>query len=157
MDTQNNEHPMIQVDGEAAATLDGMDDVHELLDRYWNKAADAHLGPPDSAWRGLFDSAVAEIAGNIVRHAFPPPLIATTFQISLRYFADRVEAIMLDRGIPYSPVPVLDLPDMRLALDDPELDHGWGLMIAHAVADNLDYERLGDGYNRWHIEKRLPS
>ncbi len=157
MATQSDEHPVIQVDGEASASLDGMDDVHELLNQYWNSAAEAHLGPPDGAWRALFDSAVAEIAGNIVRHAYPPPLVATTFQISLRYFNDRVEAIMLDRGIPYSPVPLIVPPDMRLALDDPELDHGWGLMIAHAVADSLDYERLGDGHNRWHIEKRLPS
>lgn len=157
MATRSDENPEIQVDGEATASLDGMDDVHELLNRYWNTAAEASLGPPDTAWRALFDSAVAEIAGNIVRHAYPPPLVATTFQISLRYFTDRVEAILLDRGIPYVLVPALDLPDMRKALDDPELDHGWGLMIAQAVADNLDYERLVDGHNRWSIEKRFPS
>jgi hypothetical protein len=147
------EQPIVQIDGEAEASIDGMDTVHALLEEYW-RAADAALpSPPDPTWKVLFDSAVAEIAGNIVRHAHPP----RTFRISLRGFADRVEAVMLDQGIPYQMVPAVGSADMRGSLDDPALDGGWGLIIARAVTDDIEYQRLDSGYNRWQIQKRLPA
>lgn len=146
---------LVRTDADIEVTLAGMDAVHTLLDHFWREIARSNVTPPGDIAETLFASAVAEIAGNIVRHAYPTPADAT-FHVTLACFADRLQAVMIDWGGPYEYAPSSRVPDMRTALDDPELDHGWGLPIAHAASDNLRYERLPDGTNRWCVEKRFP-
>ncbi len=151
------EEPLARIEGEASASLDGLDVVHALLTEYWIVAEAALTQPVDAMWRALFDTAVGEIAGNIVRHAYPPAAPTATFQLVVTCYLDRMEAMMLDQGTPYVLMPAVGKPDMRDALDNIDLDHGWGLPIAHAAADGLEYTRLPDGRNRWLITKRLSA
>lgn len=160
MDT-GTEVPRIEWGRTIEASFAGLDAVHALLDEYWSLVEDDPIPVPDTTWRSLFDSAVAEIAGNIVRHSYVPPcdFSAPSFHLSLRCFSDRMEALLLDAGIPYvlTLQPSRTSPDMRDALDNIDLEHGWGLPIAHAATDGLDYQRMSDGHNRWQICKRFPS
>jgi serine/threonine-protein kinase RsbW len=149
--------PLVATESEVEASMDGLDDVHRILGDFWGQleAGREGNGPavPDETWRVLFESAVAEVAGNIIRHARPP----SKFYLALRRFPDRVEAVLLDQGIPYQLVPVRPTVDMRAAMTEPDMDHGWGLAIAHAVTDGIVYSRLASGHNRWVIEKRLEA
>lgn len=148
--------PLVRVDRDVPAALDGLATVHQLMADYWRTVDSKGCCCADGMWRALFDSAIAEIAGNIVRHAYPEPVPGDTFHISLQCFPDRMEAVLLDHGLPFDFEPPSRTPDMRDALDDLDLDHGWGLPIVYAATDALDYERLPDGQNRWHLGKRLP-
>lgn len=148
--------PLVRVDREVCAGVAGLERVHELMAEYWRAVDTAGCCGADATWRALFDSAVAEIAGNIVRHAYPDPTDDDRFQVTLQCFDDRMEAILVDRGVPYDLSPPTRSADMRDVLDDFELDHGWGLPIAYAATDSLEYERLPDGSNRWRLDKRFP-
>jgi len=155
MDSQNDS-PLLRVDHDIPAGLEGLDAVHEMIDDYWRAVESAGCCHADGTWRALFTSAIAEIAGNVVRHAYPDPGKDETFRITLQCFPDRMEAILLDRGLPFDFETPARGPDMRDTLDDFGLDHGWGLPIVTAATDSLDYERLPDGSNRWQLGKRLP-
>ncbi len=149
------EHPLVQIERDVSASLDGLATVHEALDDYWN-AIEVAGGPHvDSMRQVLFASAVAEIAGNVVRHAYPDAGADATFRIRLHYFPDRLVATLLDHGLPFDFTPPTRTADMRDALDDLDLDHGWGLPIVQAATDELDYARLPDGSNRWRLVKLL--
>lgn len=148
--------PLAQVEGDADVSLEGLDAVHVLLSEYWAVAEAALQRAVDGMWRALFDSAVAEIAGNIVRHTHPVNPDSATFHISIVCYPDRMEATMLDHGAPYVLTPMTGTPDMREALDNVELDHGWGLRITQAASDGLEYTRPHDGQNQWLITKQLP-
>ncbi len=149
------EHPLVLIERDVSASLDGLATVHDALDDYWRAIKGAGGPPIDGMRQVLFASAVAEIAGNVVRHAYPDAVANATFRISLQYFPDRLEAILLDRGLPFDFTPPTRTADMRGALDDLDLDHGWGLPIVQAATDELDYERVPDGSNRWRLAKRL--
>lgn len=150
------EQPLVRVERDVAAHLDGLSTVHEALDDFWSEI-DAARGPRlDSMGEMLFASAVAEIAGNVVRHAYPQPTAGETFRMTLQLFPDRLDATLLDRGLPFDFTPPTRTADMRDALEDLDLDHGWGLPIVQAATDELDYKRLPDGSNRWRLCKRLP-
>ena len=149
--------PLVRVDGEAEASVAGMDAVHALLGRYWTEAQAVLSKPPDGRWKALFDSAVVELAANIVRHAYPAWETPATFHLSLRCFPDRMEAFLVDRGVPYVSQQAVGTPDMSKAIGTLLRDHGWGLPIVHAAVDGIEYGRSPDGENRWHIDKRIPS
>jgi anti-sigma regulatory factor (Ser/Thr protein kinase) len=152
-----NEVPLAEVTGEAPVALEGLDTLHALLEAFWTTVNSVMPDRADARWRALFDSAVGEIAGNIVRHAYPEVQPAERFRISFACFPDRMRATMLDRGTPYVLIPATGIPDMREALLNADLDHGWGLPIAHAASDDLEYTRQANGDNRWVITKRLPE
>ncbi len=157
MDTSSIK-PLIETEGEAEASAEGMDRVHDLLDQYWHVAGETLPVLPDSTWRALFDSCVAEIAGNIVRHAYNAHNSdGATMHISLRCFLDRMEAVLTDQGAPYMLVPETRAPDMTKSVDGGALIQGWGLPIVRAAGDGLYYERSEDGINRWRVDKIMPS
>ena len=110
-------------------------------------------GPPDATWRAEFATSLAEVAANIVRHAYPPGTAADLVQIRLRLYPNRAEATLTDAGIPYEP------PSRPPASADRDLldlaEGGWGLAIARAAVDDLRYRRLPGGKNRWQIVKRM--
>jgi anti-sigma regulatory factor (Ser/Thr protein kinase) len=145
--------PLLCLEGEIDATLDGMSEVHHLLAQLWQQLTQYPVDHPDASWRALFDSATAEIAGNIIRHAYTDCSSARHFHLSLCCCNDCIVATTLDQGIPLDPLAVIATPNMDITLEDETLDHGWGLPIANAATDMLDYQRLGTGYNQWRIVK----
>lgn len=151
----SNEAPLVRMTRDIPAAMEGLDDVHDIIAEYWNAVDARECCSLDTMNRMLFDSAVAEIAGNIVRHAYPEQADGETFSLTLQCFLDRVEAILIDHGVSFDFAPPSRLPDMRDALDNLDLDHGWGLPIVYAATDSLQYERLADGSNRWQMDKRV--
>jgi anti-sigma regulatory factor (Ser/Thr protein kinase) len=134
------------------ATLDGVADLHLLLQQFWLAIERAVLGAGDQGWRAAFETAVIEIGTNIARHAYPRPSGTETMQITLRGYSDRVEAVFCDRGIPLKePPPSSPLESVDL-LDLPE--SGIGLEIARAAVDRVEYERTADGSNLWLLVKQ---
>ena len=77
--------------------------VHAALERFWAAADQALPHPPDTAWRARFATAVAEIAANIVEHAYPPGMPAGRLRLRLRAYPTYVEAQFCDAGIPFQP------------------------------------------------------
>jgi serine/threonine-protein kinase RsbW len=128
---------------ETTASPASLDEVHALFARLWAEAGD--VKPPD---RIAFETAVAEVAANIVEHAARGEAVA--MRLLLRAPDDRVEAHLEDLGYPYDagagPAPA--------PTEDGELpEHGRGLVIARALTDELVYERDG-GVNRWFLLRR---
>lgn len=125
---------------ETVATPACLDQVHELFEALW-------IDVPDVVARDriAFETAVSEVAANIVEHA-----AAMRDDIDLRLVlcadVERVEAKLQDGGYPYD----ADLARDRTGPDD---EHGRGLMIATALTDELVYERDGP-INRWYLARR---
>ncbi len=129
--------------------------LHAALERFW-RAVDGVAGePPQQEWRQYFATALAEIAANIVRHAHPQGTATGGLHLRLRLYADRVEAQFTDRGIPFNePATPPVLPDLDpLALPE----GGFGLAVARAAVDRVEYRRTPTGLNRWRLMKRLPT
>lgn len=124
--------------------------VHAALDRAW-VAVDA-LAPaaPTSRWRDLFRTAVAEIAANVVRHAYPPSFTARPLELQLLVYPDRLVALFEDRGVAWEPADESAVPD---PLDLPE--GGLGLAVARGALDELSYRREPDGRNVWRLVKHF--
>lgn len=105
---------------------------------------------PPARWRDLFRTAVAEIAANIVRHAYPPSHDARPFELQVLVYNDRLVAQFADRGVAWEPGPESVPPD---PLGLPE--GGLGLAVARGALDELSYRREPDGTNVWRLLKRI--
>ena len=105
---------------------------------------------PPARWRDLFRTAVAEIAANIVRHAYPPSHDARSFELKVLVYDDRLVAQFADRGVAWDPGAEPVAPD---PLDLPE--GGLGLAIARGALDELTYRREPNGTNVWRLLKRI--
>lgn len=135
---------------EARATPQGLNLVHDTLARFWTHV-DAHGNPaPDATARGEFATAVGEIAANIIRHAYDDRADGR-YHLRFLLFSGRVEARFHDWGGEFheSDRPGLD-PDAAL-LDIPE--GGYGLLLARAMLDALEYDRAGGCENHWRLVK----
>jgi anti-sigma regulatory factor (Ser/Thr protein kinase) len=88
-----------------------------------------------------------------VAHSYGGDLSPGKVVLRLRLYRDRVEACLLDRGIPFVEPPsggALPISD-----DVAELaEDGYGLTIARAALDVLEYRRSNHGTNFWHLVKR---
>jgi serine/threonine-protein kinase RsbW len=93
----------------------------------------------------LFETAVIEIAGNVVEHGRPPGEVRYAFTLAV--LPDRLEAVLTDTG---EEVP--DPDDARPMPDDWE-ETGRGLPLARAALDELSYARGAEG-NLWRMVKR---
>jgi anti-sigma regulatory factor (Ser/Thr protein kinase) len=109
--------------------------------------------PPSQAWRLAFATAVIEVATNIMRHAYPSQVADRGLSLHLRVYADQVVASLQDHGIPLPAAPVAGPPPTGDTLDLAE--GGYGLALARACVDVLDYSRTPDGTNCWRLVKRL--
>ena len=134
------------------ATAEELAALHAALDRFWD-AVDAVLAqPPPQDWRLRFVTAVAEVAANIVRHAYPIGANRGSLRLRLRLYADRVVASFADRGVGFVPGEVQGPP----GADPAELpEGGFGLALARASLDRLEYRRTPTGTNCWRLTKRL--
>jgi anti-sigma regulatory factor (Ser/Thr protein kinase) len=141
-----------------AAVPAALDEFHAALDRFWAAAARSSPPTPEEAWRHEFATAVIEIGTNIVSHSRSAERSPALVVFRLRLYADRVEACLLDRGIPFVEPPDHGSGWSGLAVDDvaslPE--GGYGLPIARAALDGLRYRRSFHGTNFWHLVKRRP-
>ncbi len=128
-----------------------MGSVHDALARFWRGVAAHHHGAVASRWQAEFETAVGEIVANVVRHAHPPCSVTTPVRVTFQLYEDRIEAHLLDHGIPF-----VD-PGSRTAVYavDQLPEGGWGLDLARGLVDHLLYERGDDGTNAWRLVKRF--
>lgn len=123
------------------AVPDSLNLLHELLEQVGGEHPE--LTASDLM---LFETAVIEVAGNVVEHGKPPGEVSWTFRLAVR--ADRLEGTLSDSGEEY--------PGGAWGTDMPDTmeEDGRGLALATAVLDSLVYERAGD-VNEWTMVRRL--
>ncbi len=112
--------------------------VHELLDR-------VRAERPDVAATDLMllETAVIEIATNVVEHGRPPGAVHYSFTLEVRN--DQLLGRLHDEGPP--------LPESERPMPDTDSEDGRGLAIARVALDDLDYRRV-DGHNEWTMVRR---
>jgi serine/threonine-protein kinase RsbW len=125
---------------EGLAVPESLSLLHDLLDRVSRE----HPGI-DSADLMLFETAVIEVAGNVVEHGRPRGRVTWAFRIDI--LPDRLEASLSDSGEEY---PGGTWGTQMPA--DPMQENGRGLALATAVLDSLTYERR-DHANHWRMER----
>lgn len=115
----------------------GLDELHDLLERVGAEHPDVA-----TADLMLFETAVIEIAGNVVEHGRPPGGVHWSF--TLRVLPDRIEAELADDGQVFEQVRVLADAEMP----DADAETGRGFALASQLLDELAYERR-EGANHW--------
>jgi len=143
--------PLLEQRLVVAARPESLAAVHAALDRFWRTLAGRGIALPDEL-RVEFATAVGELTGNVVRHAYPTG--PGQLRLNLRLHADAIEAVVADRGIEFGgrrtgrDLGAIDLLDLA--------EGGFGLDLARATVDRVDYSRAR-GVNRWRVLKRLPA
>lgn len=123
------------------AVPEGLDELHRLLAR----AGRDHPHVPQADLM-MFETAVIEIAGNVVEHGGSPGTVRWAFRLDVT--PDLLAAVLWDSGQPFE-------GDLALtSMPDPLSDSGRGLPLAKATLDELDYSRA-DGANHWRMLRRL--
>jgi anti-sigma regulatory factor (Ser/Thr protein kinase) len=133
----------------ASATQLGF--VHSALERFWVGMTPLVTDVPDDQWRSSFTTALMEIMSNVFQYAYPscPGVVA----IRLASYHDRARACVVDRGVAFDALlESAQIPDVETLAEG-----GYGLALARACLDRLDYCRTADGHNRWSLEKRFRS
>ena len=115
--------------------------VHGLLETLWSDAPE--VGTRD---RLCFETALLELAGNVLEHADDGEGLMCNVHIEL--CEGRLLALLQDTGRPGD----VDLEER--AMPDVLAEHGRGIPLIRALVDDVAYERDGD-VNRWRISKRL--
>ena len=125
---------------EAPALPECLDDVHALVDSLWSSCPGV-----DATDRMRFESAVVEVAGNVIEHSVAAvgdrvvrlEVTLTCSQVELRAtFVDDAEAVRAER--------------LPTAMPDVDAESGRGIALARAFTDDLTYEREGER-NRWSV------
>ena len=130
----------------ARADPDVLELVHAALAQLWSLHEEV-----DDLVRVKFETAVVEILGNIIEHAYRvdaelgPHGASRRFHLVLGVSDSKVMATFGDNGEPTA----LDLSNVEMPGEDAE--SGRGLPLAKAALDVLDYERLGTR-NVWRLE-----
>src|SRR5438045_245585 len=83
------------------ATLERFNALHQALDAFYASSQWLSSQRPDADWQGCLNTAVLEICGNVIRHAYPLPDPPGTLTLTLRRYEDRVEARLCDQGIEF--------------------------------------------------------
>lgn len=135
------------VELELPAEPESMDTVHDALDELWARHEDV-----DAALRFQFTTALMEILGNVVEHAYRPEVRAAErrLEVSVAVHPDRVQALVGDNGRPVE----LDLS--TVVMPDEDAESGRGIALAREVLDELAYERDG-GRNTWRLVSQRPA
>ena len=129
-----------QVSGRA--TDAGLTELHDLLDEV--RSEHPELAASELA---MLETAVIEVAGNVVEHGTPPG--GLSYEFDLQVGADGLRGRLTDDG-DQVPLPPGD--------DDPDemAESGRGLLLAQAVLTELRYERQGDR-NVWYLTRLFPD
>lgn len=144
---------MVKQTCRGAATPSLLRLVHDTLSSFVAACA-PYMGQPGAAQLGSgFATAVVEVSTNIIRHAYPPKAPGQMI-LHLWLYADRVEATFEDMGSLFVPAEVaLSLED-TLGDDLTQFpEGGFGLQIAHASVDVVEYTRRDDEVNQWRLIK----
>src|SRR4051794_15796433 len=110
------------------AVPDSLNLLHDLLEQVGSEHPE--LNGSDLM---LFETAVIEVAGNVVEHGRPPGEVSWTFRLAIR--SEHLEGTLSDSGEEY--------PGGAWGTDMPDTmqEDGRGLALATAVLDSLVYER----------------
>jgi serine/threonine-protein kinase RsbW len=118
------------------AVPESLDLVQDLLARVRGEHPDI-----DETDLTMFETAIAEIHGNVVRHARPPGRVVYAFTLTVR--PDRLVGFLADTGEP--------APDLSaVSVADELAESGRGMWLARATLDELEYARNGDR-NTWKL------
>ena len=112
--------------------------LHDLLDRVREEHPEL-----ESTDVMLFETAVIEIANNVVEHGRPPGTIRYSFVLDVD--SDKLLGHLSDGGPP--------LEESERAMPDIHSENGRGLALARVALDDLEYERVGD-HNEWTMVRR---
>jgi len=127
------------------AVPESLEQLHDLLETVREQFPDV-----DETALMMFETAVIEIHGNVIRHGRPKGKVAYEFRLAVH--GDRLEAHLTtdDEAVP-------DLSHL-LAREpsDPLAESGRGLWLADAMLDELQYSRSGQ-HNIWTMVKLLGS
>ncbi len=119
-----------------------LDEIHDTVQSLWAE----HAGFP-AADRIRFETAVIEVAGNIVTHAAEGLSSEVAIELTLTVTPDSVTACFRDDG----GAAELDLASAQMP--DTTAEFGRGLALTRALADDLTYERVG-ATNIWTLTCR---
>lgn len=136
-----------------AATVQQSDAIHAALQRFWEAIDAAIPQPPGEAWRAALATAVVEIANNVLQHAYSAGAADVGFTLRLRVYPDEVVVSLIDRGKPMATLPDTKPSPIDDPLDLPE--GGYGLALARACVDALEYRRTPEETNCWRLVKRF--
>jgi serine/threonine-protein kinase RsbW len=126
---------------EGLAVPESLNLLHDLLEQVGREHPDLAAGD-----LMLFETAVIEVAGNVVEHGQPQGRVSWTFHLSV--LPDRLEARLSDSGEEYPGGTWGTQMPVDLMQED-----GRGLALATAVLDRLDYQRSDDA-NHWTMYKQ---
>jgi serine/threonine-protein kinase RsbW len=122
---------------EALSVPQSIEELHDLMARVRHDHPEVH-----SEDLMMLETAVVEIAGNVVEHGRPEGRVP--YRLRLEVLDHLLRARLVDAGAGAVPWPPRE--------PDPMAEGGRGLALAGAVVDRLDYERVGD-QNRWVVER----
>lgn len=125
---------------EGFAVPEQLDAVHELLEQAAGEHPD--LEPMDVM---LFETAIIEIANNVVEYGRPEGEVRWKFTI--RVHEDTIEAELDDTGQTFTPA-------VGHAMPGEDAEGGRGLPIAEALLDQIEFKRMNDT-NHWRMVRRL--
>ena len=111
--------------------------LHELLDRVRAEHPDVQ-----STDIMLFETAVIEIANNVVEHGRPPGELSYSF--TLADAPDRLRGLLSEGGEA--------LPELSFKMPGHMSEEGRGLALAKMALDDLEYARV-DGRNEWRMTR----
>lgn len=126
---------------EGLAVPDELDRVHDLM----AKAGAEHPEVPNLDLM-LFETAVVEIANNVVEHGGSQGR-RVMWRLTVMVGADAIEADLYDSGEGFT-------PDQDSVMPDPEAEGGRGLAMAEAILDGMELERSERG-NHWRLMRRF--
>jgi anti-sigma regulatory factor (Ser/Thr protein kinase) len=154
MPSPASDRPLAEVATTVPATAAHLADLHTALGGFWTEFERAYGTPLDPVRRAQLETAVGELASNIVRHAYGATSLSGEMTLTLAGYRDRVEGTFRDAGVPYTgpPPAELTLPDPVELAELPE--GGWGLHLTLAAVDELTYTRASDT-NCWRFVRRL--
>ena len=127
---------------EGLAVPRDMEQLHDLLER----AAAEHPHVPASDVM-MFETAVMELANNVVEHGRPVGQVTWYFRLEVS--PDSLTARLADSGEEHAGWDAATGPEMP----DELAESGRGLPLASAVLDELDYRRNGTS-NVWTMVRR---
>lgn len=120
------------------AVPDGLEELHDLIER----ARTTHPEVDGEAFM-MLETAVIEIAGNVVEHGRPSGRVQWSFELRIR--PEALEGVLSDDGQEYE-------GDLSTVMPDLMSESGRGLALAQAALDSLDYARE-DGHNVWTMRR----
>ncbi|WP_186317827.1 ATP-binding protein [Curtobacterium sp. 9128] len=128
----------MSVEFDVPATVESLDTVQDRFATWWDG-----LGIEDMRLRFALETALAEIAANIVEHTLRTDReVGRRYRVELDATERELTAVLSDNGLPVD----IDLGAVTMA--DVDAEDGRGLALAIAALDRLEHRHEG-GRNVW--------